>query len=367
MSPAHVPSFSMQILGNILLALASLIYLLPVQLLLAASRRARNDGSALWGGLLAFAPLWLVLTAALSVVTARGGLDWLPIRRGGLHLLVLVAGVSFLLTTLFAFFGRVEPIAQLPVVSRPFLCWADLVLPPVVIAFGLLSLNAALGERIPAPAYRMPFAVLGAAALLHGVALLGEWAVRAQRSAEARAQREAAQYEQYDRETLARVQSLDPEKDFAELLEATAWEHPEIRATALAKVRAHPRFQEAVIALLRTWRAAAPLAYLDAHGAAPADTAALAGPVLDAFGELTRAADDEIYRSTNFFPDQFDRRTRLLLSAADRFADQGVDYTGAVRAFRAVLDTGDVAKIPFNARATLDHWLARHATPKATP
>ena len=350
----------MQILGNILLGLASFIYLLPLQLLLGEARRAtRQDGGALWGGIFVLVPLWLLLTIALSVVTARGGLDWLPVRRGGQHLLVVLAGLAMLTTSLFGFLGRVEHASQLPGVSRPFLGWADLVLPLVALVFLLLTLNEHLGAAVPAGVYRIPFAVGAAAALLHGGALLGEWFVRAQQSALARVEEEAAFYEKNRRTMVERLKSLDPEKDLAELLDASAHTDPETREVVHAKLAAHPDLRAGLATVLRTWRADAAITYLTSHDISAADRVALAEPALDGMKELTRVADDEIYRSTHFFPDQFDRRARLMLAVADRFAGQGPDYVAVVREFRRVLDTEGAAKVQLNARAILDAWLAQ--------
>lgn len=350
----------MQILGNILLGLASLVYVLPLQLLLAEARRApRNDGSALWGGIFVFLPLWLLLTVALSVATSRGGLDWLPMRRGGQHALVIVAGFALLATSLFGFLGRVEHASQLPVVSRVFLGWADLILPLAALVFLLLTLNPSLGAHVPAAVPRIAFAACAGLALLHGGALLGEWFVRSQRSALARAEEDAAFYERNRREMVERLRTLDPEKDLAELLDASAHTDAETSEVVRTKLAAHPDLREGIRSVLRTWRAEAAITYLASHDVSSDDKAALAEPVLDALKELARAAGDEIRRSTHFFPDQFDRRTRLMLAAADMFAGQGPDYAEALREFQRALDTGDAATVQFNARATLDAWLAK--------
>jgi hypothetical protein len=125
--------------------------------------------------LFVFVPLWLLLVIALLLAAARGEFDWLPIRRSLQHALVVATGITLFLTTLFGFLGRVEPASQLPLVSRPFSGWADLVFPPIVITFLLFSLNASLGALVPPLAYRVPFAAIAAIALAHGVALLGSW------------------------------------------------------------------------------------------------------------------------------------------------------------------------------------------------
>jgi hypothetical protein len=351
----------MQIFGNILIGLASFIYVLPLQLLLGEARRAsRNDGGALWGGIFVFLPLWLLLTIALSVATARGGLDWLPVKRGGQHALVILAGIALLATSLFGFFGRVENAGQLPVVSRLFLGWADLVLPLVTIAFLVLTVNASLGASVPAVVYRAPFAVLAGLSLIHGVALLGEWFVRSQQAQIARVESEAKMYSDFEREMLERLKTLDPEKDLAELLDRADHSNPEIHAVVLAKLAAHPNLRDGIASVLRTWRADAAFSYLAAVDISAEERAALAPAVLDGIGQMTRLIDDEIARSTHFRADDFDPRTRRILTVADKFEDAGVDFTPALRALRAVFDAEEAAKVHLNARGMLDAWLARH-------
>lgn len=356
----------MQLFGNILLGIASFVYLLPLQLLLGEARRARNDGGAVWGGILVLLPLWVLLTITLSIATARGGLDWLPARRGGVHTLVILAGLAMAVTSFFAFIGRVEHASQLPLVSRPFLGWADLVLPLVAIVFLLLTLNAPLGSALPAAVYRIPFALCAGVALLHGVALSGEWLVRSQQAAVARASEEAAFYDKAHRDRVERLKTLDPEKDLAELLDSSGHSDPEVSEVVQAKLSAHPDLRRGLADVLRTWRTEAALTYLAAHDISAEDKTALAPAVLDGFKELTRAADDEVYRSTYFHADQFDRRARLMLSVADRFDGQGPEYATAVGDFRRVLDTEGAAKVQLNARAPLDAWLARHKPAAST-
>lgn len=351
----------MQIFGNVLLGLASVVYLLPLQLLLAEARRAtRNDGGALWGGVFVFFPLWLLLTVALSVATARGGLDWLPVRRSGQHALVLAAGVALFITSLLAFIGRVEPASQLPAVSRLFLGWADVVTPLIAMAFLFVTLNPQIAAAIPLSALRIPFALCIGVALLHGGALLGEWLMRTQQSTVARAQEDAAFYEKNRRTMVERLQTLDPEKDLAELLDASAHRDAETNQVVHAKLAAHPDLRAGLAAVLRGWRAQAALTYLASHDIPAEDKAALAEPVLQGFDEVTRAASDEVRRSTHFHDTQFDRPSRLMLAVADAFAGQGPDYVAAVRDFRRILDTESASTVHLNARATLDTWLAKH-------
>lgn len=357
----------MQIFGNILLGLASFIYLLPLQLLLGAARRAtRNDGGAIWGAIFVFLPLWILLTVALSVATARGGLDWLPVRRGGQHALVVLAGLALLATSLFSVLGRVEEVSQLPVVSRPFLAWADLALPLVTIAFLLFTLNTALAPSIPPAAYRLPFAILVGASLLHGVGLLGEWFVRAQQSQIARVNEEAEFYARAERTMLERLKTLDPQADLAELLDASGHSNPEIHAVVMAKLGAHPNLREGTASVLRSWRADAAFRYLAAVDISAGERDALAPAVLDGIGQMTRVIDDEIARSTHFRADDFDPRTRRMITTADRFAGCGVDFAPALRELRRVIDAKETANIPLNARGMLDAWLDRHASRTST-
>jgi hypothetical protein len=355
----------MRLTANILTSLAALLFLIPFQYLLATAKPGRGDGAAVWGGLFVLVPMWLLLIVALVLATTRGDLDWLPVKRSLQHTLVIAAGLAMLATAFFAFLGRTEPADQLPFLSRPFVGWADFALPLITIAFLLISLNISPGALMPPIVHRGAFAAIAAVALLHGLGLLGTWFWSAQQQQAGAVRRETAFHADLERKTLREVERLDVEKNTGELVDYAAHIAPEVRQLAVEKLKTHPNLIEAIATALRSGHAEAALGYLEVHGVSDADKQQLAQPVFDGMLALNRSAEREIERTVHFYRDRFDRRARIMIAAAERFADQGHDYVAVLREFRRLLDQGAAGKAPLDAKARLDRWLARQPSARS--
>lgn len=349
----------MTLLGNVCLVLATLLYAIPLPLLVIEAGRARNDGSALWGAVFLFGPLWLLLLVALGAASWRGGLDWVARGRAPQLLLVGVSCLALFLLTVLAYVGRVEHASQLPWAVRSFVGWADLLLPAAALFGAACALNPGLAGRLPATAHRAPLAFAAVVALFAGAGMAVEAVASSQRRAAARAQDEVQFQDERDRRILAEVQGMDPAKDFPELLNFTnRFEKPEIRSVALEKARARPDFTPALVEVLRGGRAETALIYLDACDAP--DPRAVAAPVEEAIRRLAAEVPEQIERTHTLHADQFDFDTRLILAVADKLGVFGVDYEPAIRTYRAALDAPHPRKIALNAAGTIDRWLARH-------
>jgi hypothetical protein len=350
----------MTILGNICLALAALIYALPLQLLMHDVAHKKNDGGGVWGAIILLAPLGILLVIAMMLATARGGFDWLPIRRGPQYLLVFASGVAIAVLLFFSFMGKLEHPNHLPLAARPFLNWAVYVFPLLLMAFAFLTLNPSLGSKIPVLAYRVPIAIIGVASLLACAGMIAQWIAYNQQQQIARMERAVADGNERDRGILERVQSLNPTNDFPELLGfANRFENETIRKVAIQKARSHPQFDAELAKVLQNGWAEKGLVYLDACDVSEPERKALAEPVRAAILVLAADARDAIERTHTFYADQFDWNTRIILSMADKFQGAGVDYAPAIREFRAALDAPRGKDFNFNARRPLDAWLAK--------
>ncbi|MBI1354280.1 MAG: hypothetical protein GC160_08035 [Acidobacteria bacterium] len=350
----------MQIVGNISLALAALLYFVPLQMVLQEGATRRNDGGHFWAAAFVLAPLWLLAAGGLEAAVWRGGLDWTGRGRGWQTAGVLLVCLALAVLTLFSYLGKLGGPEEMPWAARPFAGWAVLAFPLVTLLFGLLTLNPGLSEKIPALAYRAPMAAVAAAGVFAclGMALEGVSALQAEQTR--RVQREIARADARDREYLGRVEALDPVADFPELLGFTRrFEADSIREIATAKVESRPDFPEALADALQNGWPDSGLSYLEARPATAERKAALAQPVLAAIRALTGMTRDEIKRTHTFIPQQFDRQATLIITAADAFQGQGVDYVPAVREYRQALDVEETRNVRLDARATLDAWLAK--------
>jgi hypothetical protein len=230
------------------------------------------------------------------------------------------------------------------------------------MGFCLLTLNPALGSPVPPLLYRIPLAVIAGLSLLVTAGMIGQWIVHSQKQQLARVERAIEEGNERDRNILARVQSLNPTNDFPELLGfANRFENENIRKVAIEKAQSHPQFADALAQVLQNGWAEKGLVYLDACEVP--DPKALAEPVRVAIEVLAKDALDSVDRTHTFYAEQFDWNTRIILSVADKFKGSGVDYVPAIREFRAALDYQRGKSFDFNARHTLDAWLARQSKP----
>ncbi len=350
----------MTILGNILLALAGFIYVLPLQLVLHDNTPKRNDGGgAIWAAIFILAPLWILLTSATCVATAKGALDWSGRERSIQYLLVLVTGLALALATGFSFVERFEPVSHTPVWLRLLAGGVVQIFPLVTLVFGALALNPGLAPSVPPLLVRVPLLAMSGASLVFAAGLAVMLLVSVQKNAVARGAAEVEFHNKRDRDVLARVELLTVEDGFVELLGfANRFEKEYIRAIAIQKVQAHPQLTAALARILTNGFAEQALIYLDACDAP--DPQALAEPVRTAILTLAGNAREGVEKTHTFYAAQFDWNTRLILSVADKFAARGVDYAPAIREFRAALDGPRGKDFDFTARRPLDAWLAKH-------
>jgi hypothetical protein len=350
-----------RIIGNISLLLAGFVYLVPVQMLLAETRRYKDhSGGAVWGGIFAFGPLFLLLALALLMAVQQGSLAWVRIPRGAQYSLAFVAAISLAALTFFSYLAKLEAPSQLPWVIRPFRGWALHVVPLITISFLAFALNPQLASKVSPRFYQLPFGLTGAVSLIVLVVMLGEGFVASQKRKFAAIRRYAEEGSSRDRQILKEVEAMTPASDFAGLLGfANRYEKEEIRGLAISKAQSHPQFLDAIIQVLQSWRAESALVYLDACDVPFADKKKLALPINTAIEEITKQTLDAVDRTHTFYAGQFDWNTRLILSVAEKFDGQGVDYVPAIRAYRQAMESERTRDVQLNARGQLDKWLAR--------
>jgi hypothetical protein len=89
-----------QIIGNICVGLASIVFLFPLQnLMWDYARKNLNNDSWTTPLLYILIPVWLLLMGALLCVTASGGFDWLRLGRPALYALTVGAALSLAAVT----------------------------------------------------------------------------------------------------------------------------------------------------------------------------------------------------------------------------------------------------------------------------
>lgn len=354
---------ALTIVGNGCLVLAGLLFLYPILPMLQETPRGHDGATGRMMGLtLLLLPLWLLLSVALAVATARGSFGWVPVGRALQYPLVLSACAAMAVVTWFSGSLRGEPADQVPWAARAVIGWAVYVLPLVIVGTGVFLVNPSLGELVPPLLVRLPVALSGGLSILVCAGLLSEGLSAWSSRTAARVEHEISRQNERDERYLAEVRGMDPERDFPQLLNHTSeFESPAIRALALEKALAHPHFTEALAEALRSGWSDYALRYVESND--PPDAQALAEPVRQA---LLREADwvrDMMRREHTLRDDDFDYRAVRLVKVVDRFRKDGADHAAAVRAYRQAFDEPrDGAKghnrVNPTCRRMLDEWLA---------
>lgn len=349
----------MTILGNILLGLASVIYLVPLQLFL---REPINHGGQAAGGVIGFIfvtiPLWVLLFLVWCILLPRGGFDWLGGGRAWQLLVIVVSCLALLVVTSMAAMLREDP--QIPWMLRPLMPWGIYVLPLFALLASALLLNPALVPSLSSSAARLTLASCGALALISTIGMAGEWLVWQQKRAAASAREEVEFHDQNILRIVAEVEALDPMKDLGRLLghaAANRFEAP--RELAQKKISTHPHLQDELARGLTNQWSIETLGYLELKDAP--DSAALAVPVRIALESLTPWIQRELERSTQFWSETYYSETRMALAVADKFAPHGVDYVPAMRALRDAFNHPHAKVANLQAPALIDAWLAGKA------
>ena len=347
----------MTILGNILLSLASFLYLVPLQILLRKPIVTTGNDSV---GVVLFVfvtvPFWLMLFLNWCILLTRGRFDWFGGGRGWQFSVILLTWLALTVVTSLAAMLRGD--SRIFWALRPLMPWGIYLLPLFALVATLLMLNPSLSPTVPALATRLTLAVCGALALGSSFGMIAEWIVGSQKKASAAIERDAEFQENNIRSIVAEVEALDPIKDLGPLLRHSAnnsFEAP--RKLAQKKISTHPHLQEELaLRLTNQWSTAA-LGFLELSD--PPDAAALAVPVRTALESLAPWIHGELERSTGFWPESYVWETKMALAAADKFARYGIDYVPAVRALRAAFDHPKARIANLEAPRLLDTWLAK--------
>ncbi len=351
----------MTILGNILLALATLLFCLLFSLIYL--KQSPRGGDAAMGHvwsimLLNLAFLILMILVAL-IIGSKGGFGWVSSGKTARFLLVTL-GLLASVTTVAAgalFYGEPGPFAAF--INR-FLGFTPALVPVLLILGSAILLNDGLRNSFPASAFKIPLitafglGVLGASALLLG--LISESNQNTRRSIE---QMYSDQDQNHARQ-LADIDSCDVSKDLVFILVFTDANHDDdIRARALAKIKSRPDWQEELIRRLDSGWAREPFTFLASN--AVDNPELFLEPVRLGILNVAKSIREEIRRSdhaSNFYPERFSWEVARILRTVEKFEGKGVDYLPAVRELRAALDEpSSVEKSSMECSKILDKWI----------
>jgi hypothetical protein len=287
------------------------------------------------------------LFAVFAALTWNGKMDFVGWPR-----LLQYGGVAIACLSLTVLMGVSAAVhgsggREFPWSIRPFCPWAAYMVPLVMALIGFFWLNSGR-FAFPESLLRAAFGIVTGIALFSNVTLGVEIRRNLQRQAEEQA-----------REDLLIVQQADPEKDFSRLLHYTSrFERPTTRQLALQKILATgPRFTPLMTECLRNPVFQEGLTYLRDNDP-PDDATPLAEPARDAIVLSAERLRGEFASGRKIEPDDIKSGVDSVLTVADKFSKQSVDFLPAVRDYRAAFDVPKYGKVPPSSLKRMDAWLS---------
>jgi hypothetical protein len=333
----------LQTIGNICVGLAAFIYALPLQALLFELSHKRNDhGQGTIVGFFLLVPMWLFLLAALWFVTASGGFDGLRLSRRWLYPLLVAAILSMLALSILCFeFPRhssftTRLIGRLPVY----------IFPVATMLLVVLNLNPNLAPNLPLKAIQIPWTICAVLALTLCGGYLSYRLVATGGNQIAGLAHQFRWQGNLDKNNLAEIPMLAPQRPFGELLKRTnEYESRAVREAALAPLRSHPDFVTQLVAELTEGSVSSgavnhAVATVDFASFTPEEQHRLALPARTAMERVT----SETRKEFRYIPK--DRRkairrwgNRLFTSIAAKLQGADVDFQLALAAFEETFTT----------------------------
>lgn len=321
----------MQALGNVCLSLAGILYLIPLQHLLLEFARKRDDGGGAIAGGLILIPMWALLLVGLLLATSRGGFDWLLLQRGALYVLVTAATLALVVVTFLSLVQLGRPTWT----ARLIYGWPIYVIPPLTGALVAWVLNPGLAAKVSPAFIRVPWTVLAGISLCAVTGSLGYRIVKLTGSRVMQVIHTLGTDRDLERRNLALVPTLEPERDFADLLSlANSFNSAEVRALATARLRTHPQFVDALVIALGETDPSKALDFIAGAEFSAAELQRLAEPARAAMFRLSKKVHEEL-RYTPAARQKLLRRwgQQVYRGIATRFALTELDFNPAIAAF----------------------------------
>lgn len=324
-----------QTIGNCCVGFAALIYALPLQHLLLELSRKKDDGGGVVAGLIILIPMWLLLLVALSCVIASGGFDWLRLNRPVLYFLTTMATLSLAIVS----FLRFEMLARPGFFDRIIQSAPIYLFPIATMLLVVLSLNPRLAASIPPQVYRLPWIIFASLSLTACLGYVGYQFVNAGRNGLVGVAHGFRSNNEVAQQNLARIPTLDPQRDFSELLTLVdQFQSRDVREAAITRLREHPDFLERLITELNTGAPDNALEFLNSATLSATEQQRLALPARIAMERFTEKIQSEL----RYMPKERRKALRrwgshLFQSLARKLVVTGVDFKPAIESFDQTL------------------------------
>jgi hypothetical protein len=353
----------MTFVGNLLLAIAGLLFLLFSRELITPSQPRGGDYVAghAWGVMLSFLAFLGILLIVALLIAYRGGFDWLSSHTAARYLLLLFGLISSVVAAALAAILRNEPDAA-AISIRWFSGFAPILIPVLLLMAGVVLTNDSLRNGLSPLAYKIPLHLSFWLGLVINLLFLRTLVVQSNANARAQIEETLAFQDRNHQRMLQEIDSCDIMKNMVFILVMTDGnQDPEVRERAVAKVKTHPQWQQELIRILGTGYAAQAFNFLASNEVEDKSLfpEAIKNGILQQAGQFRESIRTSSH-SSHFYPERFLWETERVLRTVERYADLGTDFTPAVKELRAALDEpSDVEKTPMKAEKVLDAWLTR--------
>lgn len=322
----------LQIIGNVCVAIATLIFLLPLQHLLSDfARKEASNNQFVTPALFNLIPLWLLLMVALLCMTASGGFDWLRLGRPALYTLTVAANVALAVVT-FVFIA---------LYIRPGFTPRGLYSPVIflihfaTVLLVLLSLNQKFVPGFPTQWLRWPWTIFAALSLVACVGFFGYWIVHTGARGVVGLAYRIGNPGPSKQERLAKISTLDPQADFSDLLwQANRHASRDVREAATTRLRSHPKFLERLSTELETGYVEPAVVFLRDAALSPAEQAGFARPARKAIERWVDRIPAPNYTTKKHLKELRRWGAEVFRVLPEKFASTGVDFAPVIDDFK---------------------------------
>ncbi|MBK8195798.1 MAG: hypothetical protein IPK76_22320 [Lewinellaceae bacterium] len=329
----------MTTLGNIFLALSTLIYLVMLSSIYGA--KPPQSGDAAMGYPIGVILLNLAFLAFMGLTTGiiawKGGLEWVAADKTSRYALLVFGLLGIVIVNALSGLFKYEN-GPAPFLMRIYSGFVPALFPLVLIAVGAILLNDGLRTPVNTLAYKLPLIGIFSLSVLGIISAIGGWLSESGQNAERRIQQMQDDEARYQQNHLKQIAACNPMQDFTNILVFTDRNHhPEVREKALAKIKSNPGWQQELVKMLEGNASLEAFTFLASNEVD--DKQLLVKPVntgvLHVAGWIRKTIQNASHES-HFYADQFVWDVERMLGSVEKFQDMGVDYLPAVRQVRGI-------------------------------
>lgn len=355
----------MTILGNILIAISTIIYFIILSILFG--KTPPKSGDAVMGYAWGVIILNLLFLAGIILIACiigwKGGFSWVANSSGKRFLIVTIGLLCSVVTVALAGLFKFE-INNGPQILRIGTSVVPAIIPILLLGAAFILNNENIGRSVPAAYYQWPLLIAMVTGIIGVTISFGLWLIEYNRNQQAIAASNVQQYDENQQRMLREIDSCDVTKNSVFIyVFCDANQTAAVKEKAVAKVKTNPDWQgELVRRLENDWAPEAFnfLASNEVDSPALFKEAIPKGILIQA--RLIRETIRKSSHQSHFYPGLFSWEVERVLRTADRFKDQGFNLMPAIKELRAALDEpSEYKKIEFAYISFFDKWIKDHS------